>query len=114
MDLPKGVVVLTISMDLPFAQTRWSQDASVGHQILSSHRSEHFGRSYGVLIKQWRMLQRAVFVLDADRQLVHVNDHLRRSLAPRDMAGHRAPASPAVLRQKAALAALTHAVDMRR
>jgi thioredoxin-dependent peroxiredoxin len=64
-------VVLTISMDLPFAQARWRQDADLGHQILSSHRSEEFGRSYGVLIKEWRMLQRAVFVLDADRRLVH-------------------------------------------
>lgn len=70
-DFPEGVV-LTISMDLPFAQARWSQDADVGHQTLSSHRSEDFGRSYGVLIKQWRMLQRAVFVLDTDRRLVHV------------------------------------------
>ncbi len=70
--LPGDVVVLTISMDLPFAQARWGQGAGLGHQPLSSHRSEVFGRSYGVLIKEWRMLQRAVFVLDADRRLVHV------------------------------------------
>lgn len=71
-ELPEDVVVLTISMDLPFAQARWGHGADVRHQTLSSHRSEEFGRSYGVLIKQWRMLQRAVFVLDADRRLVHV------------------------------------------
>lgn len=71
-DLPDGVVVLTISMDLPFAQARWGQDADLGHQALSSHRSEEFGCSYGVLIKEWRMLQRAVFVLGADRTLLHV------------------------------------------
>jgi thiol peroxidase len=71
-ELPEGVVVLTISMDLPFAQARWGQSADIRHQTLSSHRSEEFGRSYGVLIKQWRMLQRAVFVLDASRRLVHV------------------------------------------
>lgn len=65
-------MVLTVSMDLPFAQARWTQGADVGHQVLSSHRSEEFGRSYGVLIKEWRMLQRAVFVLDADRRLVYV------------------------------------------
>jgi thioredoxin-dependent peroxiredoxin len=70
--LPGDVVVLTISMDLPFAQARWGQGADLGHQALSSHRSEEFGRSYGVLIKEWRMLQRAVFVLDADRRLLHV------------------------------------------
>ncbi|MGB9279636.1 MAG: thiol peroxidase [Pseudonocardiaceae bacterium] len=70
-ELPRDVVVLTISMDLPFAQARWGQGADLGHQALSSHRSEEFGRSYGVLIKEWRMLQRAVFVVDADRRLVH-------------------------------------------
>lgn len=50
--LPEDVVVLTISMDLPFAQARWGQDAGLGHQVLSSHRSEEFGRHYGVLIKE--------------------------------------------------------------
>jgi hypothetical protein len=35
----------------PFAQDRWGQDADLGHQILWPHRSEEFGRSYGVLIK---------------------------------------------------------------
>lgn len=43
-----------ISMDLPFAQDRWGQDADLGHQILWPHRSEEFGRGYGVLIKGWR------------------------------------------------------------
>ena len=71
-ELPPHVVVLTISMDLPFAQDRWGRDADVDHQALSAHRSEDFGRSYGVLLKEWRMLQRAVFVLDADRRIVHV------------------------------------------
>jgi thiol peroxidase len=72
--LAGNVVVLTISMDLPFAQARWGQGADLGHQVLSSHRSEEFGRRYGVLTKNWHMLQRAVFVLDADRRLVHVDD----------------------------------------
>lgn len=71
-DLPPEVVVLTISMDLPFAQARWGQDAAVAHRALSAHRSEAFGRDYGVLIKEWRMLQRAVFVLGPDRRLLHV------------------------------------------
>lgn len=53
-ELPESVAVLTISMDLLFAQARWGQRADVRHQALSSHRSEEFGRSYGVLIKQWR------------------------------------------------------------
>lgn len=43
--LPGDVVVLTISMDLPFAQARCGLGADLGHQALSSHRSEEFGRS---------------------------------------------------------------------
>ena len=60
--LPGNVMVLTISMDLPFAQARWGQGADLGHEVLSSQRSEEFGRSHGVLIKEWRMLQRAVLL----------------------------------------------------
>src|SRR5882724_1279321 len=56
-----GVSVFTISMDLPFALDRWRQAESSGHRLLSSHRSEQFGQEYGVLLKEWRLLQRAVF-----------------------------------------------------
>jgi len=38
---------------------------------VSSHRSEDFGRDYGVLIKEWRALQRSVFVIDGDGRVVH-------------------------------------------
>ncbi len=63
-----GVTVYTVSMDLPFAQARWNSAEGVGHQALSAHKSEAFGRDYGVLLKEWRLLQRAVFVIDrADR-----------------------------------------------
>jgi thiol peroxidase len=64
--LPEDLVLYTVSMDLPFALARWQSSAGVGHVLLSSHRSEDFGRDYGVLIKEWRLLQRAVFVLDRD------------------------------------------------
>jgi thioredoxin-dependent peroxiredoxin len=70
-DLPDGVVLYTISMDLPFAQARWGSSANLRHQALSAHRSEDFGREWGVLIKQWRMLQRAVFVVDPDGLLTY-------------------------------------------
>jgi len=70
-DLSDAVVLLTISMDLPFAQARWNAAESVTHTALSSHKSEQFGRAYGVLIKEWRLLQRAVFVLDGDGRLVY-------------------------------------------
>jgi thiol peroxidase len=79
-DLPEGVVIQTISMDLPFAQARWKTAESVAHQALSAHKSEQFGRDYGVLIKEWRLLQRAVFVLDGEgriRYAEYVPDQMR-------------------------------------
>ena len=48
------------------------QAETVAHQSLSSHRSEQFGREYGVLLKEWRLLQRAVFMIDKNDRIVHV------------------------------------------
>lgn len=62
--LPQGVIVYTISMDLPFAQARWQTSEAVTHRMLSAHRDEAFGSAYGVLLKEWRLLQRAIFVID--------------------------------------------------
>ncbi len=60
-----NVVILTISMDLPFAQKRWCGAAGVDKlQTLSDHRDSSFGMAYGVLIKELRLLARAVFVVD--------------------------------------------------
>ena len=70
-DLPPDIQLYTISMDLPFAQARWHQQEGVSHRSLSSHRSEQFGRDYGVLLKEWRLLQRAVFVVDKNDRIVH-------------------------------------------
>jgi thiol peroxidase len=70
-DLPSDIWLYTISMDLPFAQARWHQAENVSHQSLSAHRSEQFGRDYGVLLKEWRLLQRAVFVVDKNDRIVH-------------------------------------------
>ncbi len=69
--LPSNVDVYTVSMDLPYAQARWRGAESVAHEALSSHRSEAFGRDYGVLLEEWRLLQRAVFVLDGDGRIRH-------------------------------------------
>jgi len=63
--LGNDVVILTVSMDLPFAQARWCGAAGVDRVItLSDHRDASFGTSYGVLIKELRLLARAVFVVD--------------------------------------------------
>ena len=70
-NLPQDVQIYTISMDLPFAQARWHQNENVSHRSLSSHRSEQFGRDYGVLLREWRLLQRAVFVVDKNDRVVY-------------------------------------------
>ncbi|OGP73292.1 MAG: lipid hydroperoxide peroxidase [Deltaproteobacteria bacterium RBG_16_49_23] len=63
--LGPDVVILTISMDLPFAQKRWCAASGVDKvQTLSDHRDASFGASYGVLIKELRLLARAVFLVD--------------------------------------------------
>jgi len=65
--LGDGVAVLTISMDLPFAQKRWCGAAGIENlQTLSDYRNAEFGRAFGLLIEEFRLLARAVFVVDAD------------------------------------------------
>ena len=67
------VVILTVSMDLPFAQKRWCGAAGVESVItLSDHREAAFGVAYGVLIKELRLLARAVFVLDRKGIVWHI------------------------------------------
>jgi thiol peroxidase len=64
--LPGDVVVLTISLDLPFAQKRWCGAAGVDKvTTLSDYRERSFGQNYGVLIKELLLLTRAIFVVDA-------------------------------------------------
>jgi len=63
--LGSDIAILTISMDLPFAQKRWCAAAGVTRvQTLSDHREASFGNAYGVLIKELRLLARAVFLVD--------------------------------------------------
>ena len=64
-NLGAGIELVTISMDLPFAQKRWCGAAGVKNlQTLSDHRQADFGMAYGVLIKELRLLARAVFIVD--------------------------------------------------
>jgi len=75
-----GTRVYTISMDLPFALARWRAAEGVTHQLLTGHRDVRFGLDYGVLIKEWRLLQRAVFVVDAADRVAYaeyVADQMR-------------------------------------
>lgn len=71
--LSSDVVILTISMDLPFAQKRWCGAAGVNRvQTLSDHRHASFGSLYGVLIKELRLLARAVFLVDRDGTIQYI------------------------------------------
>lgn len=68
-----GVSILTISVDLPFAQKRWCGAAGIDKvQTLSDHRDLSFGEAYGVAIKELRLLTRAVFVIDKEDKVTYV------------------------------------------
>ncbi len=72
-NLGSDVRILTISMDLPFAQKRWCGAAGVDKVVtLSDHRDASFGTTYGVLIKELRLLGRAVFVLDREGTIRYI------------------------------------------
>jgi thiol peroxidase len=71
--LNSDAALLTISMDLPFAQKRWCGAAGVTRvQTLSDHRDAFFGTTYGVLIKELRLLARSVFVVDPNGVVQYV------------------------------------------
>jgi thioredoxin-dependent peroxiredoxin len=68
-----NVKILTISVDLPFAQKRWCGAAGVENvQTLSDHRDLSFGEAYGVAIQELRLLTRAVFVVDSNDTVTYV------------------------------------------
>jgi len=68
-----GVQIITISMDLPFAQKRWCGAASAKNiLVLSDHRDAAFGTAYGVLIKGLRLLARSIFVVDTTGKIVYI------------------------------------------
>jgi thiol peroxidase len=67
------VKIYTFSMDLPFAQKRWCGAFGVDHvKMVSDHRDGSFGEAYGTLIKDLRILSRAIFVVDKNNVLRHV------------------------------------------
>ncbi|RXI98552.1 thiol peroxidase [Anaerobacillus alkaliphilus] len=67
-----GVRIVTISVDLPFAQKRWCGAAGIDNvQTLSDHRELSFGKAFGVAIEELRLLTRSVFVLDTDGKVVY-------------------------------------------
>jgi thiol peroxidase len=64
--------IITVSMDLPFAQKRWCNDFQVDNvKMLSDHKDGSFGSHYGTLIKELRIESRAIFVVDRHNKVVH-------------------------------------------
>ena len=64
--------IITVSMDLPFAQKRWCNDFQVDKvKMLSDHKDGSFGANYGTLIKELRIESRAIFVVDRNNKVVH-------------------------------------------
>ncbi len=72
-NLGDDVVILTISMDLPFAQGRWCGAAGVENvKVYSDYRDASFGNAYGVLIKELRLLARVVFIVGKDGTVKYI------------------------------------------
>lgn len=72
-NLPAEVVVLNVSMDLPFAIARFCTTAGIDKvKALSDHREASFGLAYGVLIKELRLLARSLFVVDMENMVRHI------------------------------------------
>jgi thiol peroxidase len=68
-----NVDIYTFSMDLPFAQKRWCGAFGVDKvKMLSDHRTGSFGSAYGTLIKELRIHSRAIFVVDPNNKIRHV------------------------------------------
>ena len=70
-DLGDDIALVTISMDLPPGQARWTRENEVEHVVASAHKNEQFATDYGVLIKELRFLQRAVFVVGKDDKIAY-------------------------------------------
>jgi thiol peroxidase len=79
--LPGNVVVLTVSMDLPFAQKRWCAAAGIDKiKTLSDYQDRSFAAAYGVLVKELKLLSRSIFVVDGNdtvRYVQHVPEITR-------------------------------------
>jgi thiol peroxidase len=78
--LPANASIYTVSMDSPQMQAGWQDSVGVLHQVLSAQRNEQFGYDFGVWLKEWRLLQQSVFVIDRNDSIVfveYVADQLR-------------------------------------
>lgn len=69
----KNTVTVTISMDLPFALGRYCANKEIDTAItLSDHKDASFGENYGFLIKELRLLNRGIVIIDKDNVVKYV------------------------------------------
>jgi len=97
----RGVSVLVVSMDLPFAQARWCGAHGIKNlATLSDYRTHTFGRMYGVLIKEMQLLARTIFVIGPDGRIRYIQivrdisnepDYAAALKAARAASGDRSP-----------------------
>jgi thiol peroxidase len=71
--LSKDISIIVISTDLPYAQKRWCGAAGINQvMVVSDHQKASFGKKYGCLLKDQRVLRRAIFVVDRKYKLTYV------------------------------------------
>ncbi len=71
--LPSDMVIINLSMDLPFAISRFCAAGGIDKiRTLSDHREASFGNAYGVLIKELRLLTRSIFVIDKEDTIRYI------------------------------------------
>jgi thiol peroxidase len=99
--LPGGIIVMNISMDLPFAVSRFCSAAGIDRVLaLSDHRDASFGLAFGVLIRESRLLARSIFILDRENVVRY------REIVP-DLSSH--PDYDKALAAVQSIASLAHA-----
>lgn len=82
--LSKDIVIIFVSMDLPFAQKRFCQEFEINKiKTFSDHRDADFGLKYGVLIKELRLLARAIFLIDKEDTVRYV-EYVKEISSPPD------------------------------
>jgi thiol peroxidase len=73
-DLDDGIVIIPVSTDLPFTQSRWCGAAGIDQvMMVSDHLDTSFGLNYGCLIKERRILRRAIFIIDQTNKIRYVD-----------------------------------------
>jgi len=81
--LSEDIIIWTISTDLPPTQKRWCGAAGIDRvKVVSDTVNAEFGEKYGLLIKERRILRRAVFVVDREGVLTYVAYMRHNGLEP--------------------------------